>query len=179
MSWLPDDDREGFALFNQTFAETLSDCEKKTENSAAERLTINCELIDEYRPVVPYSHLLEDKLSKIYVVNVHDVTGIHMPCWRLCELLHEDVGLSKSSVERIICDCKYCVTDGNKCWEWTSSVTLRFRDMWFDLWFRTVYWPFVRRRIRSEESASAVVSIVCLDGFRMIDHMEIFGFDVG
>ena len=37
----------------------------------------------------------------------------------------------------------------------------------------------VRRRIRSEESASAVASIVCLDGFRMIDRMEIFGFDVG
>ena len=126
-------------MFNQTFAETLSDCEKETEDSAAERSTINCELIDEYRPVVPYTPLLEDKLSKIYVVNFHDVTRIHMPCWRLCELLHEDVGLSTSSVERLIREFKYCVTDGNKCWEWNSSVKMRSRDMWFDLWFRKVY----------------------------------------
>ena len=116
----------------------MSDCEKETEDSASERLTINCELIDEYRSVVPYTHLLEDKVSKIYV-HFHDVTRSHMPCWRLCELLHEDVGLSTSSVERIIRDFKYCVTDGNKCWEWNLAVKMRFRDMWFDLWFRKVY----------------------------------------
>ena len=157
MSWLPDDDREGFALFDTEFAEKLSEFDK-TEKSAAEKSTINCEFIDEYRPIVHYSHLHADKPSKIYVVNFQDITRLHMPLWRPCELLHEDVGLSESSVKKIIRDFRHCVTDLNLCWEWNSKVKMQFRDMWFDLWFRKVYWPSVRKRICSDKTASAAAS---------------------
>ena len=169
MSWLPDNDPEGFSIFDKEFVNKLEEINvRKDDKSAAKRSTIDCEFIHEYRPVVPYSYLLEDKETRVYVVNFHNVTRIHMLVWRLCELLHEDIGITTESVEEIIRDFRHCVND--LCWVRNSRHGMRYRDMWFDFWFMNVYWPFVSRRILCSRSGC--------DRLRTIECMEIFGFDV-
>ena len=169
MSWLPESNPEGFSIFDEEFVANLDEINsRKDDESAAKRSTTDCEFTDSTSSrsvVLSYSHLLEDKDSKIYVVNFSDVTRIHMPVWRLCELLHEDVGLSRGSVERIISDFRECVSKFCPCW--SRKHKMHYRHMWFDYWFRKVYWPAASRRIFLNDSHTT-----------MLRAMEIFGFDV-